>query len=213
MLGGPGWYTRKAPMTYLALAAFLLTFLTPMSVSTTVAAQVQRGPCGGYGVFDPSYPSAGTDSCLYPPGDVADTFVVPAGVSNVAVVAVGGAGGEGQNGGWAPPDGGLGAVVDNAALPVAAGTSLYLYVGENGGAGGWEESSAPSGPANPAQGGSGGGADGGAGGTGYAGSACDPSSSSCPEVGGGGGGGGSSVVSSRPLNSAALTGVPGTDRG
>lgn len=46
MLGVPGWYTRKAPMTYLALAAFLLTFLTPMSASSTGAAQVQRGPAG-----------------------------------------------------------------------------------------------------------------------------------------------------------------------
>ena len=33
MLDGPGWYSRKARMTYLALAAFLLTFLAPMGVS------------------------------------------------------------------------------------------------------------------------------------------------------------------------------------
>ncbi len=186
MLGGPGWYSRKAPMTYLALAAFLLSFVSPMGVPSTGAVPVQQGPCGSNSSFYPSSSSTGTDSCPYGSEGVVDIFVVPAGVSNVAVVAIGGAGGQAQNGVWLPTTGGFGAVVDNAALPVVAGTTLYVYVGQDGDAGGWGESSAPSGPGNYGQGGSGGGFGGAAGGTGYAGNSCDPSSS-CPEVGGGGG--------------------------
>src|SRR5712691_4278629 len=58
------------------------------------------------------------------------TFTVPAGVTGVHVVAIGGRGGAGVSG----EPGGFGALVE-ADLPVTPGQVLYVEVAGNGGAG------------------------------------------------------------------------------
>src|SRR6476646_1503298 len=58
-------------------------------------------------------------------------FTVPAGVTTLHVVAIGGRGGAGADGGAA---GGLGAV-DTSDVPVTTGEVLYIEVGGNGGDG------------------------------------------------------------------------------
>ena len=83
-------------------------------------------PCGTGGVFSTS---GSTASCSYTsPGQ--DTFTVPAGVSSLQVVAVGGQGGTRPGDESARP-GGFGASV-TADLPVSAG-ALYVEVAGNGG--------------------------------------------------------------------------------
>jgi hypothetical protein len=100
--------------------------------------------------------------------------------------------------------------VSNAALPVVAGATLFIYVGQDGSAGGYGVSSTPSAAGNYGQGGAGGGAGGSIGGNVYAGGSC-VSGTDCAEAGAGGGGGGSSGLSLQPLSSASLTGDPATD--
>src|SRR5262249_270520 len=77
------------------------------------------GPCGASGAFTP--PS----TCTYSPTNVEDTFVVPAGVTSIHVVAKGASGGTGDNGG---AGGGLGATV-TADVSVTAETTVYVAVG------------------------------------------------------------------------------------
>ena len=74
------------------------------------------GPTGG-----------GFTTCTFPYTDAEQQFVVPAGVSSINVLAIGGAGGNGFGVG----SGGLGAKV-TATLPVSGGQSLYVEVGGNG---------------------------------------------------------------------------------
>ena len=81
------------------------------------------GSCGTSGVFSQSGASA---TCTYANPGTEDTFTVPDGVSSVSVTAVGAPGGAGSLG---PITGGLGASVSNAALPVAAGSELWVDVG------------------------------------------------------------------------------------
>lgn len=87
------------------------------------------------------------------------SFVVPAGVTSVAVVALGGRGGAGVTGG----SGGLGARV-SGVIEVTPGATLYVEVGGNGadgsgtgGAGGFN-GGGPGGNGQPLSGGGGGGA-------------------------------------------------------
>ena len=61
------------------------------------------------------------------------TYTVPAGVSKVHVVAVGGRGGSAHPGASGRPQGGSGALV-TADLPVSPGQTLYVEVGSNAGA-------------------------------------------------------------------------------
>ena len=131
--------------------------------------------------------SGATQTCTYT-GTGQDTFTVPAGVSSLHVVAVGGLGG-GREG----HAGGFGAQA-SADVPVQSGAALYVEVAGNGG------------PANagtdiaPGTGGAGGFNGGGAGGDGGA---------HAPGVGGfgGGGGGGATDLRSTPA-SAGLSPDP-----
>ncbi len=207
MHNGSGWHSHRVLVKSLWLSAFLITSIVSAGLVSTGVVQAQLGPCGTGGTF---YSSQGTDSCLYGGRGATYTFVVPVGLSDVAVVATGGAGGEGWDVAWSPPAGGYGAVVSNAALPVVAGATLYVYVGQDGSPGGYGVSSTPSAAGNYGQGGAGGAAGGSAGGSVYAGGSCVPGTS-CAEAGAGGGGGGSSGLSLQPLSSANLTGDPGTD--
>jgi uncharacterized repeat protein (TIGR01451 family) len=150
------------------LALWALVFAGPAAASSS---------CGTSGVFSQSGLTA---TCTYTSQGTEDTFTVPGSVSSVSVTAVGGQGGQGPNGGA----GGLGARVVNTALPITAGATLYVDVGQ---------SVAPSWWLCPAAGGK---FDGGNNGTG----ACD-----------GGAGGGSSAVLLTPRASATLTGNPATD--
>ncbi len=68
------------------------------------------GPTGG-----------GFTTCTFPYTGAEQQFVVPAGVSSINVLAIGGAGGNGFGVG----SGGLGAKV-TATLPVSGGQSLYV---------------------------------------------------------------------------------------
>jgi hypothetical protein len=134
-----------------------------------------------------------TDTCTYTTAGE-DTFAVPTGVSQVTVMAVGGAGGEGLafvDSTIVPgAAGGSGAQV-SATLGVTGGSTLYTEVGSNGAN---AVGNAGAQTCSPGAGGTNGGGDGGA-------SRCDSQS--------GGGGGGASDV--RTSSSAALTGDPGTD--
>lgn len=96
---------------------------------------------------------ASAASTTFLPTGAEQTFVVPAGVTSVHAVAIGGKGGEGTAGG----PGGFGAV-DIADLAVSPGEILYVEVGGNGASG-------PEGGA----GGFNGGGDGGEGGYSYGG--------------------------------------------
>jgi hypothetical protein len=73
--------------------------------------------------------SGRTVTCTYMSGS--NPFTVPAGVSSIHVVAVGGAGGAGDQFGF--PEGRPGAVV-SGDLPVKMGSTLYAVVGANAGA-------------------------------------------------------------------------------
>jgi len=140
-------------------------------------------PCGATGVLT----TAGlTETCTYTTTGE-DTFTVPAGVSSLHVIAVGGQGGATAFG----DDGGFGGQV-SADLAVQGGAGLYVEVGGNGGDGSRSNNAYAGGA-----GGLNGGAVGGAGGT----------STSAPDGGGGGGGGGASDLRSAPA-SAGLSPDP-----
>ncbi len=80
-----------------------------------------------------------TVTCSYAFTGSEQTFTVPAGVSSVQVVAVGGAGGASR------PDGGQGATVSGTLTGLRNGTVLYVEVGSAGGAGGEEVVPGPGG--------------------------------------------------------------------
>ena len=140
-------------------------------------------PCGNAGVLTTA---GATETCTYTTTGQ-DTFSVPAGVSSLDVIAVGGQGGGNPHG----YGGGFGGQV-SADLAVQGGAGLYVEVGGNGadGVGGDTTYAGGAGGLN-------GGAVGGAGGT----------STSAPDGGGGGGGGGASDLRSAPA-SAGLSPDP-----
>ena len=190
---GPARSRSRAGVA-LRLGAVSLMFglaIVPVAVTAVFYASPAFAgtPCGNAGV-----PSVAGDSCTYTsPG--LDTFMVPTGVTQVMVTAVGGAGGDGltyTNGDTLATgaSGGPGAEV-TATVPVTGGSTLYLEVGTDGGP---ATGDAASSTCSPGAGGTNGG---GAGGPGR----CDAQS--------GGGGGGASDL--RTSTSAALTGVAGTD--
>jgi hypothetical protein len=135
-------------------------------------------PCGSAGVLSMS---GGTQTCMYT-STGQDTFTVPAGVSSLHVVAVGGLGG-GREG----HPGGFGAQV-SADVPVQSGASLYVEVAGNGGPANAATDSAPG------TGGSGGSNGGGAGGNGGA---------ATYTIGGFGGGGGGGATDLRTAPASA----------
>jgi hypothetical protein len=124
-------------------------------------------PCGSAGVLSTS---GAAQTCTYT-STGQDTFTVPAGVSSLHVVAVGGLGG-----GREAHPGGFGAQV-SADVPVQSGASLYVEVAGNGGPANAGTDSAPG------SGGPGGSNGGGAGGNGGA------ATQGTGGFGGGGGGG------------------------
>ena len=75
-------------------------------------------------------------TCTYSATDAEDAFIVPAGVTRVHVITIGGTGGDGAILGSAAQAGagGSGGRVE-VDLPVTAGTTLYVEVGGNGSAG------------------------------------------------------------------------------
>ncbi|MET0692737.1 MAG: RICIN domain-containing protein [Propionibacteriaceae bacterium] len=119
-------------------------------------------------------------------------YSVPVGATAVKVTATGGAGADGVQNGSATAVGGRGGTV-TATIPVAAGTKLYVKVGETGsGTNGKTSGGGSAGPADPALFGakpSSGGAGGG-----MSGVSSDADCRSFLAVGGGGGGGGAGLT-------------------
>ncbi len=152
-------------------------------------------------------------TCSYSYTGSAQTFTVPAGVSSLDVTAVSAAGGSDLNAdGSVFQPGGLGASVEDRAVPVSPG-DLTVIVGGVGG----DTCYPPSGPScaggaggSPGAGGGGGaGSSGGAGGGGYSG-LLDPSSSpATPLVIAGGGGGAGSGAGGEGAGGAGDTGNGG----
>jgi hypothetical protein len=138
----------------------------------------------------PGADSSTATSCTFTTAGM-PTFTVPAGVHSLDVVAVGAAGGNDDLGNA----GGLGASVEDTAVPVSAGQALGVTVGGVGGTGQGQEGGAPG---SPGGGGAGGqyptpdtsqaAAEGGGGG-GFSG-VLDPSGNPLVIGAGGGGGGG-----------------------
>jgi hypothetical protein len=134
----------------------------------------------------------GTVTCSYAPIGAEQQFTVPAGVTDLHVTAVGGAGAESNLLGTTAGRG-LGGLV-NAGLPVTPGQSLYVEVGGPGSvaAGGWN-------------GGGGAGYDGGGGGGASDVRACSMAAASCP--------GGEDTLDSRLLVAAGGGGAGGSGDG
>jgi hypothetical protein len=113
------------------VAGFSVTAGMGVAVLTAPAASAST-PCGSSGAYSVA---AGVDTCQYT-ATGEDTFAVPAGVVQVSVVAIGGAGGAGGqdlDGTFALiGSGGLGAAV-TADLDVTPATTLYVEVGGDGG--------------------------------------------------------------------------------
>src|SRR5262245_47135012 len=113
------------PVLLVSIAAM---FIGLGSVSPTITRA--DGPCGSNGVY------SGGNTCTYTAGGT-DTFTVPAGVSTINMVLVGGKGGAGGGNftGQAPGAGGFGAraVADKATTP---GSVFDLVVATNGTNGG-----------------------------------------------------------------------------
>jgi hypothetical protein len=135
-------------------------------------------PCGTAGVLSAS---GATQTCTYT-GSGQDTFTVPAGVSSLHVVAVGGLGG-----GREDHPGGFGAKA-TADVPVQTGALLYVEVAGNGGP---ANEATANGPGAGGAGGFNGGAAGGDGGA-------DPQG-----IGGFGGGGGGGATDLRTAPASA----------
>jgi Domain of unknown function DUF11/Bacterial Ig domain len=135
---------------------------------------------------------AGTVTCSYASTGAEQLFTVPAGVTNLHVTAVGGAGADTNLLGTIA-GGGLGGLV-SAGLPVTPGQSLYVEVGGPGrvAAGGWN-------------GGGGAGYDGGGGGGASDVRACSMVAASCP--------GGGDTLDSRLLVAAGGGGAGGSGDG
>lgn len=117
--------TRGVSVTLLVT----VTALAAMAVVATTGA-AQPPACGS------PVPSGGSFvvTCNYTGAE--QSFVVPAGVTSLRIVAVGGRGG--------PGTGAPGAVV-TADIPVVPGTTLYVHVGGTGGFGGGFNGGAPGG--------------------------------------------------------------------
>ena len=178
MVGGWTWL---APVAGVLL---VLPILVGAGAAADAAEPVQLSgfqPCGTHGVL-----SGTTDTCTYTTAGQ-DSFTMPAGVSSLQVIAVGGAGGRGGNAtGFANAGaGGQGARV-SAGLSSMPGT-LVVDVGANGVA------ASDCALNQVSTGGSGGTNGGGAGGGGRCGSA-----------GGGGGGGASDVRSTSSLSDSLV---------
>jgi hypothetical protein len=89
---------------------------------------IPTSPCGSAGVL--SSGATGTLSCSYASTGSEDSFTVPAGVTQVSIVAVGGAG---DNLGWAY----VPAAQVSGALTVSPEAVLYVEVGGDGASGGF----------------------------------------------------------------------------
>jgi hypothetical protein len=160
-----------------------------LTLLSLVGAAQAQGPCGDHGVFSAG---VGTLTCTYSSAGE-DTFTPPAGVSAVAVVAVGGHGGaSGVTPGIAPLPGGAGASVQASLVSIPP--VLYVEVAADGAAG--EDVDAPG---DICIGGQGGAGDGGRGGDSKA---CG-TTTTIEVSAGGGGGGGSSAVRTNPAASGA----------
>jgi hypothetical protein len=107
-------------LALVALVAAMAALLIVYGASPTHAA----GSCST---------TSGTTTCTFGPTGKEDTFVVPAGVNSIHVVATGAHGGDSNEGG-AP--GGRGAQV-SGDLTVTPGQTLYVNVGTNGRVGGF----------------------------------------------------------------------------
>ena len=165
----------------------------PRLVCASVGAVLACAMVAGAGA--PVAPAAGsctgtaTVTCTYT-GAGSYTFMVPAGVTSLDVIAVGANGGLGFHGG----SGGVGASVEDTAVPVSGGEALAVVVGgvgadgaaKNGGAGG---SPGGGGAGGDYPGGNPNAIDDGGGGGGFSGLLRDPSTPLVIGAGGGGGGG------------------------
>jgi hypothetical protein len=98
----------------------------------TAPAASASAPCGSSGAYSTA---AGVDTCTYT-ATGEDTFTVPAGVVQVSVNAIGGAGGAGGedlDGTFALVGGGGQGAYVTASLDVTPATTLYVEVGGDGG--------------------------------------------------------------------------------
>lgn len=182
--------TRRFLPTLFAVA-LLPASGAALAIGTARAGAAPVLICGSTGVFSTDS-STGNDVCTYSTTGT-DSFSVPAGVTSVAVTAVGGKGGMGGgtdiNNLPAGGSGGNGANVTTTAS-VTSSSTLTVTVAGNGGDGGAAAGGSP---------GSGGGGGGGAGGNGGGGGGGGASSvyagSTALVVAAGGGGGGAGVMS------------------
>ena len=178
-----------------------LQFSTPVANGGSYAVTVATGPTGqscsvsnGSGSNMSADVTSITVSCIDTQFTTAGayTWTVPAGVTSIKVVAIGGGGGGGgMSGTSAGSAGGAGGTV-TSTLTVTPGQSLALFVGGGGGAG----TSAPSGTY-------------GAGGGGGASSNVDARAADQIIAGGGGGGGGYSPQTSAGGKGGGVSGAGG----
>jgi hypothetical protein len=160
----------RNPRSSSALFVASLALLTGWAAALPAMAEALPANCS---------PSGSTVTCTFSSTGAEQSFVVPSGVSSIAVLAVGGEGGAGggNNGNAQGGAGGAGGFGDQVAgnLAVTGGTTLYVEVGGNGATG-----SSSNGCDHTAAGGSGG----------FNGGA---SGGSATGDGGGGGGGASDI--------------------
>jgi uncharacterized repeat protein (TIGR01451 family) len=197
---GSGLPRLLRPFRQGVLAVAVVTAVAALGlVIPPVSSALAANPCGAHGLLSTS---GETLTCTYTVTGQ-DTFTVPQGVDTVSITAVGAPGGPGAAVAQPIASGEPGALVSAPAVPVTAGSTLYVEVGGAGGAGQLGTfcgAATHAGPNDQAPtGGAGGSNGGGAGGT-----------SSCG--GGGGGGGGESDVRTAPASSGGLTGGAGDPR-
>ncbi len=116
---------RLSAITFVSIVIFLVTGL--LSGQTLAGRSAFAAtPCGNAGVF------TAPNKCTYSATGAEDQFVVPTGVTNIHVVAIGAKGATGSSAnGAAGGTGGYGGQV-TANVTVTSGAALYVEVGGNG---------------------------------------------------------------------------------
>lgn len=198
------------PLRGAAIAATVMGVL----VASSAGAQASGSFCGANGSFAEA---GGNATCTYSSTGSQDTFAVPLGVDQLTISAVGGQGAPGGDTGSGALDASTGGFGDNVTdtIAVTPGQVLYVEVGGNGSAGGFN---------GGGSGGSGTYAFGGTGGGSSDVRTCSESASTCPDgsastlasrllvaAGGGGGGAGDAPNAGGNGGGAETAGSAATD--
>ncbi len=114
--------------------------LSPVAATVCAGVLLGLGVAPAWAASNPACPEADSStatSCTYTTPAATATFTVPGGISSLDVVAVGAAGGAGydESGTVADVPGGLGASVQDTAVPVTSGSVLGVTVGGAGASG------------------------------------------------------------------------------